>query len=270
MKIGFIDSLTIWRFSSFGAYLVDEHQNEVLLPKKFLLPHFKIGDSIKVFIHTDSEDRVVATTKMPLAQCNQVAILEIKSIDKFGCFLDFGIDKDIFMPTKNPSRFTIGQKVCVFITLDKQKRLIAKLGVKNYLKPFLNLRKKYLKVSAFGFEKTPLGIGCIVDNQYYGILYQQDLKAPIKMLTPTDVLIKKIRKDGKLDLQLDYTDSTKYLITLLKKNKILNFNYDSSPQEIQATFQMSKKLFKKTISSLILKNQAKIEDGKIFYIAENE
>ncbi|WP_104697092.1 MULTISPECIES: S1-like domain-containing RNA-binding protein [unclassified Helicobacter] len=267
MEIGLINSLYIKRFSSFGAYLVDEHQNEVLLPKKFLSPHLKIGDLIKVFIHTDSEDRIVATTQTPLAQCNQIAILKIKSIDKLGCFLDLGIDKDIFMPTKNPSLFVINQKVCVFITLDKQKRLIAKLGVKNFLKPFYNFRKKYLKLPAFGFEKTPLGIGCVVDNQYYGILYQQELKAPVQMLEPIDVLIKKVRKDGKLDLKLDYLDSTKHLISVLKKNKVLNFNYDSSPQDIQETFKMSKKLFKKTISDLISKKQAEIRENKIFYLA---
>lgn len=270
MQIGTINTLNVERFSTHGAYLKDQDNNEVLLPKKFLLPNLKIGDLIKVFIHTDSQDRIVATTQIPFAKCNEIAILKVKSIDSFGCFLDIGLDKDIFMPTKNPKQFQIGQNVCVFITLDKQNRLIAKLGVKNFLKPFKRKHKQFLMLSAFGFEKTPLGIGCIVDNQYYGILYQSELKDKITLLNPIKVQIKKIRSDGKLDLILDYSNAIKKIIDILKNKKTLPLTLDSNPQDIQEYFGISKKLFKKTINDLLLQKKVEIKNKKIFYIRDNK
>lgn len=263
MQIGTFNTLKITRFVNFGAYLSDEHQNEVLLPKKFLQESFKLDDEVRVFIYTDSEDRIVATTQTPLAQYGEIAVLCIKSINEFGCFLDIGLDKDIFMPSKNPYRFNIGDKVCVYINLDKQERLIAKLGVKEHLKPFKNFDKKYMKLSAFAFEKTPLGIGCIVDQKYYGLLYHNELKKPVAFYQPLSVHIKKIRKDGKLDLKLNYNDQIDKLKSMIDSNKVLDFNYDSSPEDIQKYFGISKKLFKKTLTQLIEEKYIKLEDNKI-------
>ena len=296
MQIGRTQTLLLTRFSAHGAYLCDapspnssptnpsqndkaplkasqaapletpkEITKEVLLPKKFLLPSHQIGDLLRVFVHSDSEDRPVATTQIPLAECNQIAILTIKSINTFGCFLDIGLDKDIFMPTKNPARFKQGQKVCVFITLDKQNRLIAKLGVKDHLTPLKNPKKRYKKLQAYAFENTPLGLGCIVENQHYGILYHNELKSKVPLLTPLEVLVKKVRTDGKLDLMLDYTTPIAALKEKLELEGFLDFNYDSSPQELQEAFGISKKLFKKTLSELIAQNLARIEGGKIVH-----
>ncbi|MCE3037343.1 S1-like domain-containing RNA-binding protein [Helicobacter sp. faydin-H20] len=264
MKIGCFNTLKITSFTSFGAYLSDEDQNKVLLPKKFLQENFKLNDIVKVFVYTDSEDRIVATTQTPLAQHNEIAFLHIKNIDNFGCFLDIGLDKDIFMPTKNPNRFKIGDKVCVFITLDKQNRMIAKLGIKEHLKPFKNHKKRYMKLPAIAFEKTPLGIGCIVDKNYYGILYHNELKAPINFSESIHVYIQKIRKDGKLDLKLDYQEQKNALKTALQRQKILDFNYDTPTEIIQQHFKMSKKLFKKTLTELIEQKYAKLENNKIY------
>lgn len=271
MQIGATNSLYIKRFSAHGAYLESKNNNnEVLLPKKFLTDNLKVGDLVEVFIHTDSQDRIVATTQKPFAKCNEIAILEIRSIGSFGCFLHIGLDKDIFMPTKNPSLFKVGQKVCVFITLDKQNRLIAKLGIKNFLKPFRKNHKRFLKLPAFGFEKTPLGIGCVVDNQYYGILYQTDLKDQITLFKPLVVQINKIRPDGKLDLILDYSKAIQNVLNTLKTHKTLPLNLDSSPQDIQSTFGISKKLFKKTISNLIQNKEAEIKNNQIHFIRDNK
>lgn len=262
MQIGICQTLSIKRFSPHGAYLIDEHQQEVLLPKKFVTQDFKIHDKIQVFISTDSNDRIVATTQIPYAQCNQIAILQIKSIEPWGCFLDMGLDKDLFMPTKNPSRFHEKQKVCVFITLDKQNRMIAKLGIKEHLLP-LKQNKRYYKMQAFIFEKTPLGFGCVVDHQYYGILYHDELKTSLEFFKPYDVMIKKVRLDGKLDLMLDSSYLIAKLKRQLKQEGFLDFNYNSHPKDIEKAFGISKKLFKKTISALIAKNHATIKNNQI-------
>ncbi|PAF54254.1 hypothetical protein BKH42_01765 [Helicobacter sp. 13S00482-2] len=264
MHPGKIQKLQISRFSENGAYLKDSFEEEVLLPNKFVLEEFKVGDFIEVFLYTDSLDRPVATTQKPYGVVDEILALKIVSIEEKGCFLDIGIDKDIFMPTKAPKRFKVGDFVAVRITLDKQGRLIARLGIKEYLKPYL-FNTPYVKVEILPFEKTPLGIGCVVNSQYYGLLYKNQIFSPIRIGEKSTAYISKIRPDGKLDLCLkpigDRSEDKKYLLEIIRKYKVLELDFDSSPEEIQEICQMSKKSFKTLISTLVKESKIKIIDS---------
>ena len=273
MQIGHFNTLKVTRFSPHGAYLSDRDHNEVLLPQKFLPQNIELEQELEVFIYTDSSDRPIATTQKPFATCDEISFLKIKDINHLGCFLDLGLDKDIFMPSKNPTRFHIGEKVCVFLTLDKQQRIIAKLGVKEHLKPFYPSKhhQPYLTIDAIPFEKTPLGIGCIVYNQYYGLLYHNELHTPIELFEKISVQIKTIRKDGKLDLKLDTTQSHQIILQKLLKEHFLDFHYDSDPQQIQKTFNMSKKTFKKSLTYLIKNKKIILKNDRIYpYLKNNK
>lgn len=109
---------------------------EVLLPKKFCPSQAQIGDTILAFVYTDSLDRPVATTQMPLAQCGEVAFLRVVGQTGNGVFLDLGLDKDIFMPSKTPAKYPLDSSVAVYITLDKSSRLIAKKDIQSHLLPY--------------------------------------------------------------------------------------------------------------------------------------
>ncbi len=264
-EIGRINHLRLMRFAKQGAYLVNELFEEVLLPKKFVPIDAKIDQYLDVFLYTDSEDRIIATTQTPFALRDEVAVLEICDIVKEGCYLDLGLDKHIFMPSKNPARFNLADKVGVFITLDKQKRLIARLGIKEYLKP-ARLKNLYITRKALVFERTPLGFGCVVEGQYYGLLYHDNLVFKPKLFDWVSVQINKIRTDGKLDLRLDANQQKNIVKQMLQQEGVLEFNYDSSPEDIARVFGISKKLFKKTISEMIASKKAILEGGKIIKI----
>ncbi|PAF48095.1 hypothetical protein BKH46_01935 [Helicobacter sp. 12S02634-8] len=260
MQIGTIQTLKISRFSPFGAYLQSEGE-EILLPNKFVLESFKVGDSIEVFVYTDSLDRPVATTQKPLGTKGEILALQVVSIQDNGCFMDLGIDKDIFMPSKNPKRFKIGQSVAIYLTTDKQNRLIAKLGIKEHLLPF----KKTLKhkaVTIFPFENTPLGIGCVVEKKYYGLLYQNQIFSPPPLNVPTTAYIQKVRSDGKLDLSLksweNQVQEKDRLYQLITEHSPLELDFSSAPQEIYTICQMSKKSFKTLINALLKEGKIKI------------
>lgn len=148
--------------------------SEVLLPNKFCPSGAKVGDEVQAFIYTDSQDRFIATTQSPLATLGQIAFLRVVSVGQNGVFLDLGLDKDIFMPSKNPKSYALDSLVAVKICADKSHRLIAKKGIKDTLKPY---RAKHsgahrgTKVEILPFEISPLGVGCIVEGKYYGLLY---------------------------------------------------------------------------------------------------
>lgn len=204
MQLGKIQTLTITRFSPNGAYLGKSATNtkstntqkskiykqkstqipsqictqipasEVLLPNKFCPSGAKVGDEVQVFIYTDSQDRFIATTQSPLATLGQIALLRVVSVGQNGVFLDLGLDKDIFMPSKNPKSYALGSLVAVKICADKSHRLIAKKGIKDTLKPYRAKHRgahRGTKVEILPFEISPLGVGCVVEGKYYGLLY---------------------------------------------------------------------------------------------------
>lgn len=148
--------------------------SEVLLPNKFCPSSAKVGDEVQAFIYTDSQDRFIATTQSPLATLGQVAFLRVVSVGQNGVFLDLGLDKDIFMPSKNPKSYALDSLVAVKICADKSHRLIAKRGIKDTLKPYRAKHRgahRGAKVEILPFEISPLGVGCIVEGKYYGLLY---------------------------------------------------------------------------------------------------
>lgn len=148
--------------------------SEVLLPNKFCPSGAKVGDEVQAFIYTDSQDRFIATTQSPLATLGQIAFLRVVSVGQNGVFLDLGLDKDIFMPSKNPKSYALDSLVAVKICADKSHRLIAKKGIKDTLKPYRAKHRgahRGTKVEILPFEISPLGVGCVVEGKYYGLLY---------------------------------------------------------------------------------------------------
>ncbi len=274
--MGRVQKLRIVRFSKNGAYLSpissypqDSYSTkpnspslspkEVLLPNKFLTPQNAIDDIIEVFVLTDSQDRPVATTQRPKAQYGDIALLNVISHSPFGCFLDLGVDKHIFMPCKNPQSFKPNQQVLVAITLDKQSRLIAKQGIKKYLKPTLNFHAdSKIPLQAYIFEQTPLGFGCVVENAYFGLLYANELPLSFtpSFYTPIEVYAKGINR-GKFDLTL-YPPLQKNHKQILLDSMPLELNFSHSPESIFESFHISKKLFKRLINELV-------REGKIYF-----
>ena len=98
IHIGNYNKLKIARFVDFGAYLKGDNDVEILLPRKYLDEEMAIGDEIEVFVYTDSEDRLIATTERPYAIVNQFAFLQVTAVNKVGAFLDWGLSKDLLVP----------------------------------------------------------------------------------------------------------------------------------------------------------------------------
>lgn len=262
MIIGIKQKLRISRIVDFGVYL-QSGQEEVLLPKKYVLEDSKIGEEIEVFLYHDSEGRVIATTLEPKAQREEIALLKVVGKNEWGCFLDLGIAKDLFMPTKTPHKFNLDSQVLVFITTDRENRLIAKSNIKSFLKSFKEAPKGLYKVSSkveiVPFRESNLGYECVVDGEYLGLLYKNEIFSQIEINQKIEAFIKRIYPNGKCDLSLklpmtkkDTTNEAKKVLERLKENGgHLGLHYDSAPQEITEILKMSKKSFKSALTWLL-------------------
>ena len=95
--LGKKQALAVVKKTEFGVYLGTD-EDKVLLPRKQVPAGTRIGDGIEVFLYRDSKDRIIATTNEPKIQLGEVKLLKVKDIAPIGAFLDWGLDKDLFLP----------------------------------------------------------------------------------------------------------------------------------------------------------------------------
>lgn len=264
--VGTLQDLKITRFSQYGAFLQGEDR-EILLPKKFVDSALRVGESVRVFVAHDSEDRIIATTQIPKLLLGEIGALEIIDSNVYGYFADLGVDKHLFVPHKAPKRALIGQKLVVFLTLDKQGRLIGKLGIRERLRPCRDKRLLGRKMDALVFERTPLGFGCVLDSQdrvaYYGLLYANEVVCPPHIGEKIAVCVKHIRDDGKIDLGVPAQSKSSLLETLARHNGRIELDFKSSPEEIARILHMSKKNFKTLANALVREGRAQFVASEI-------
>jgi predicted RNA-binding protein (virulence factor B family) len=260
--LGKINNLKIEEFTQNGAYLISEDENEeVLLPNAYVTSTMKLDDNIDVFIYTDSEDRLVATTLTPKAMLGDFASLEVVDIAKFGIFLDWGLPKDLLLPKKEQkTSFEIGQKKVVKVVEDKQtNRLYATENFSPFLSKDTKLLKKNQEVNLMIFHQTPLGFKVLIANNYEGMIFKNEIFTTLEIGQELIGYIKNIREDGKIDVSLQPIGkkanklATSKVLEILKqqKNSEINFTYKSDSRDINDTFGLSKKVFKKTLTTLI-------------------
>lgn len=274
MEVGKYNTLQILRGTSVGMYLGDEEGNDVLLPHKYIPENAQIGESIEVFIYRDSEDRLIATTLKPLILLNQFAILEVVAATQFGAFLDWGLEKDLFVPFKEQNhKLQKGQYVPVYLYLDEQTdRVVASAKVHKYFK---NLDGVDLdegqEVDLLVFEKTELGHNVVVNNLYKGLVYENETFRRLAWGDTTKGYVKLIRDEGKIDISLQPLGFLKtlepnqkaILDKLQQSGGTLNLSDSSDPIEIQEVLEMSKKAFKKAIGVLYKDKKILIKDDSI-------
>ncbi len=265
--IGQINKLKIVEEKEFGL-LLDAGSKRILLPRKEMPENFQIGDILDVFIYLDSDDRVIATTRRPLAMAGDFACLRVRAVNNIGAFLDWGLEKDLLLPFRRQlDPVAPGQLVVVKVLLDEvSSRLMATTRLKaHFERPGKSLNPGK-KVEALLFQKTDRGWKAIVGNQYQGMIYHNDFFQEPEIGERFDAFIRKIRPDGLLDLSLrkagfsDVKEKAPDILNLLKANGgFLPYHDKSDPQVIADTFAMSKKTFKKSIGTLKKKGIIEIE-----------
>ena len=267
IQVGKLNNLKINRVSEPGIYLISEDETEVLLPNAYVNKEMQIGENLEVFIYTDSEDRLVATTLKPYLYLNEFAFLEIVDTAKFGVFVDIGLPKDILVPrNRQRSSFHKGASKVLQLQLDdKTNRLIAseKFELEKTAKGF----KKNDEVEILIYSKTPLGFKVIVNNTYEGLIYHNEIFANISIGDRKKAYVKTLRSDGKLDISLQkigLKEKNDTVLDILKQNGgKLDFTYKSSAEDINKVFGISKKSFKATLTKLLDEDKIILDENSI-------
>ncbi len=272
INIGNFNNLKVLKLVDFGAYLDGGNNIEILLPSRYINTPLQINDSINVFIYTDSEDRLIATTEKPLIKVGEFAYIKAKQITQFGAFLDWGLPKDLLVPFREQkARMKEDVKYLVYAYLDDTtKRIVASSKIEKFLGNKIPCYKNGESVNILVYAQTEIGYKVIVDNLFHGMLYYNEIFQEINIGDKLNAFVKTVRQDGKIDLTL--SDKIENRISILS-NKIYNWIIinggetticdKSNPDEIKEIFACSKKDFKKAIGLLYKEHRISISDKGI-------
>lgn len=275
MNIGRINTLKVSRDTPHGLFLVDDNDDDVLLPGKYLKGDEKVGDELEVFIYNDSEDRVVATTETPKIKLDEFAVLKVIDVNKNGVFMDWGLDKDLLVPFKEQNKkMVLGNSYVVKMYLDEETdRLVATAKIKKFLSnETLEIEEKE-KVDLIVFNQGDLGFDVMINEKYIGLIYRNEVFSQIRTGDKLIGYVKRIREDGKVDVSLQpdqathMENSSSVILEALENNGgSIKLSDKSSPEDIYNTLQISKKAFKKAIGILYKQRKILIEPNQISLI----
>ncbi len=268
-EIGRLNTLRVIREVPYGLYLDGGSDGEVLLLRKQVPAGVGIGNEIEVFLYHD-EDGVAATTLTPRAMLGQFAALKVASITKIGAFLDWGLPKDLLVPTsEQKDRMQEGKRYIVYINLDDEGRLVATSKIDRFLDKWPVNYTEGQAVELLICDRTDLGVKAIINNRHWGVLYQNENFKNVWLGDGVKGYIKKVREDGKIDLTLHQPGheklggvADKILEKLANSDGFLPVHDKSSPETIYKLFGESKKSFKSAIGILYKNRRITIEvDG---------
>lgn len=272
VEIGKINTLEVVRETDNGFYLDGQELGEILMPRKFITDEVRNQGWANVFVYTDSEDRLVATTEKPFAMVGEFAFLKVVATSNFGAFLDWGLPKDLLVPFREQkAKMVEGGIYLVYLFLDLlTNRIAASAKLDKYLD---NTPPEYNpgdEVQLLVADETDLGYKAIVNNEHWGMLYKNQVYQPLTPGQKITGYVNKVRDDEKIDLLLEKPGYEKVdaisqkILDELKQNRgFMAVSDNTSPEMINAMFGISKRNFKKAIGSLYKKRMITFDSDGI-------
>lgn len=271
IELGNHNVLEIVRDTSVGLFLTSNTGVEILLPNKYVPKVYEIGDSLRVFCYLDHEERPVATTLDPYVKRNAFGFLKVVEVNKIGAFLDWGLEKHLFVPFREQrDKMKEGQWYVVYCYLDEQSfRLVGS----NKIDKFLNNDDLTIalndEVDLLVTRLTDLGWEVIINNKHKGLVYSNEIFKRVAVGNSLKGYIKNIRPDNKVDVTLEPIGhkvlepaAEKIYKVLMDHGGFLGLHDKSDPRDITRDLEMSKKTFKKGIGTLYKARKIEIgEDG---------
>ncbi|WMC91585.1 CvfB family protein [Kineothrix sp. MB12-C1] len=274
IKLGEIQNLEVVKKVDFGVYLATEGENaeeRVLLPEKQVPEGTEIGDTVRVFIYRDSNDRLIATTREAALTLGEVALLKVAQVARIGAFLDWGLEKQLLLPFKEQTwQVREGEECLAALYIDKSNRLCATMKVYHYLdtnSPY----KKDDRVTGRVYEiSREFGAFVAVDDKYSGLISVKEMYGPVREGDIVTARVASVKEDGKLDLSIREkayiqigTDADQIMEVIESRGGELPFNDKADPETIKREMDMSKNEFKRAVGRLLKEGKITIGDSYI-------
>lgn len=271
IQLGEKQELTVVKKVEFGVYLAEREgaEEKVLLPGKRVPEGVEEGDKIEVFVYKDSSDRIIATTIEPKVKMGEYAVLKVVSVQKIGAFLDWGLEKDLFLPYKEQIiKVREGDEILVRLYIDKSQRLCASM---RGLYEILSTDSPYeegenIKGRVYEFSNN-FGAFLAVDDKYSALLPRHEDHSFLRIGEVVEAKVAEVKPDGKLTLTMrdkayaQIEEDAQQVLELLEQYEgVLPFTDKASPEVIMRETKMSKNAFKRAVGRLYRERKIEIVD----------
>jgi len=258
MENGKINKLQILATSQAGYNLKDDKGEEIFLPIDQIEESQEVGTSIDVFVYKDKTR--MATTKLPLAQVEQFAFLNVKYLTEAGAYVDWGLDTELFVPKEEQmEELEVDESYLIFVFENEETGVIrGSQRVEDFVFHEKIEVARGDEVSLLLYRESELGINAVINNMFQGLIFKSDIHKEVKVGEQITGYVKKVREDGKIDLMLEplgyqksVVSNTDILLKAIKSSEdFLPLTDKSDPAEIKNVLGLSKKAFKRAAGHL--------------------
>ena len=285
--VGHVVELTVVRISEFGYFLTDSTEEEdALLHKKEASRFYEEGEKVKVFLYTDSKERIAATETIPIITVGQydwVKVVDVKP--GIGIFLDIGIQKDLLLgeedlPAHEEVWPTVGDLLFVTMRVNRNFRIYARLASDTIVeeKSIKADREAFNKnVHGYIYRTAKVGSWVLTAEGYKGFIHESQREQEPRLGQKVEGRIIDVKEDGTVNISLKLRkqesldeDAERIYEYLLARDGAMPYGDKSLPEEITERFNLSKGAFKRSLGKLMKDGRVYQEEGWTYIKKEEE
>ena len=279
IKTGYRQKLKVVKKVEFGVYLSEEGSGDkaeerVLLPASRVPEGTSVGDELEVFVYRDSEDRQIATLETPRVTIGTLARLKVVQVTGIGAFLDWGLEKDLFLPyAQQTYKVSEGDEILVTMYADKSDRLCAKMDVYKSLEDRSEYKKDDTVVGTVYLISNNFGAFVAVDDKYSALIPKKEMFGAAEKIVAGNKItarVARVLEDGRLELAVrnkGYVqrneDADRIYEMIKEAGGKLDFYDRSDPELIREKTGMSKNEFKRAVGKLLKEDKITTGEGTI-------
>jgi len=262
--------LELKRFGPSGAFL-GEADGDLQGPALLLLgpeipDRARVGDVVPAFVYLDSEDRPLATTKVPKLQLDEVAFLRVSAQTQFGAFVDWGLPKELLVPFAMQTReLEVGALHAIGLYLDDSGRLAGTMRVTEMLRGQSRKFEQDEWVSGEAWRwDDQIGLFVIVERSVVGLVPVQEPHG-LSRGEAGEFRVTNVLPDGKLELSRrgfaheELADDAQRILEILRQPRPPRVGDKSDPNQVRDLFGLSKKAFKRAVGRLLKERTLEID-----------
>ena len=269
--IGHTVTLVIRRFNASGAFLNEpldgrEDGPALLMIGSEIPLGAQVGDQVEVFVHLDSQDRPIATTRRSTLELGEVAFLRVTACTPIGAFVDLGLAKELLVPFAEQTKdLHVGSREPIGLYVDDSGRLAGTMKVAELLnlEPPSFTEDQWIEGEAWRNDPE-IGLFAIVERRFLGLVPARE---PHR-LTRGEAgrfRVTHLYPDGKLELSLrghaheELDGDAELVLREISRPGAALVGDHSSPEELRERFGLSKKAFKRAAGRLLKQRLAELD-----------
>ncbi len=270
LSVGAIYQMTVNRKTDIG-YMLHLGQDEVFLHfNESLHQELKAGDLVDAFLYFDNKGRMAATLRKPYLTLGEKAWLEVTDVvPSLGVFLDMGIQKGVLLSIDDlPSNPLLWPRPGdhLYVSLKLKGKLVAKLvhRTSQDVKEGLELKHSVdATIQTLGTE----GVNALTQEGYWIFIHKSMIKNPVRLGEKVSVKVTYLSEKGYTGSLMEQKEVARFgdsemIMDYLEHEGDLPLTAESSPEEIQHYFDLSKKAFKRALGLLYRERKVYFEEGK--------